>query len=140
MGEFDSLSRKPDARYDFLVKHGWPADRCSKRKVDAQRDFLLDALCNGSIGSVEGQMFTDALKNMPKVHSVDEGASFAAYSAPAGVTVSYQSSEAGGGGGLGVGGGLQHPESAHIYIYVGAYSKPCAGDAHEDFQESESGF
>ena len=59
MGEFDSLSRKPDGRHDFLVKHGWPADKCSKRKVDAQRDFLLDALCNGSIGRVEGQMFLD---------------------------------------------------------------------------------
>ena len=104
MGEFDSLSRKPDGRHDFLVKHGWPADKCSKRKVDAQRDFLLDALCKGSIGRVEGQMFLDALKKMPTASSVDKGASFAAYSAPAGVTFSYESSEAGGGG-LGVGEG-----------------------------------
>ena len=90
---FDELSRKPQDRHEFLVKHGWPADKCSKRKLSGQRDFLLDALLNASSVCAEGKMFMDALKSMPATSDCVKHASFKWSGADA-VTASYESSEA----------------------------------------------
>ena len=93
MHRFESLARKPSERHDFLVQHGWPSDKCAKRKIDAQRDFLLEALCNGSSHNFEGEMFLGALKSMPVTSDVIKTACLS-YSADDGFTASYKSSEA----------------------------------------------
>ena len=72
---------------------GWPSDKCAKRKIDAQRDFLLEALCNGSSHNFEGEMFLGALKSMPVTSDVIKTACLS-YSADDGFTASYKSSEA----------------------------------------------
>ena len=54
--DFEKLTKKPDARKDFLLSYGWPKDRCCKRNIALQKGFVLKQLCEGKVDGVEAKI------------------------------------------------------------------------------------
>lgn len=85
--EFDQLSKKPEQRHTFLQKFGWPADRCSKRKLKDQLSFVLSAVCEQKWPQLEAHLLLTGLglskKGCTLTHSAD---GFKARVTPAGGT------------------------------------------------------